>query len=402
MAGQRTAVAAPSSRLPRSRWLVLGWYAVLAASTQLLWLSFAPVDSRVARLMHTDVGAIGDLAIIFPLVYVLLALPTGRWLDTHFRPALATGAVLTGSGAIIRIVAPASFTVQLVGQVVIAAGQPLVLNSITKVAARYFPPHERAAAISVGTVALFVGILVAVLAGSALLNAGGLSLLLTVEAVPAVIAALLTLAVLRVPHGFADDASTAVSLRWLTHDHFMWTLALLVFLGMGTYNAVATWLQPILQDHGEGGAAGGLVALMTFGGVIGAAILPSAVAARDRRRPLLIAALSLSVVVFTALAVRHDIAWYAAWLFLEGLVLMASLPVVLDWSELHAGAERQGASAGFLLMSGNLGGLVLPGLVQAVLGNSVLPFVVLAVAALIGVPATLRLPAGVRPRSGAA
>ena len=45
----------------------------------------------------------------------------------------------------------------------IAAGQPFVLNSITKVAARYFPARERTVAISVGSVALFAGILAAAL-----------------------------------------------------------------------------------------------------------------------------------------------------------------------------------------------------------------------------------------------
>jgi len=48
---------------------------------------------------------------------------------------------------------------------VVALGQPLVLNSITKVAARYFPPEERTAAISIGSASLYVGILAAVLSG---------------------------------------------------------------------------------------------------------------------------------------------------------------------------------------------------------------------------------------------
>lgn len=392
MATVSTSVPTPPVPASGRRWVILGCYALLAACTQLLWLSFAAVDTRAAAAMHTDVGAIGDLAIIFPLIYVVLALPTGRWLDARFGQALGVGAVLTGVGGVIRLLAPSSFAVQVAGQVVIAAGQPLVLNSITKVAARYFPPHQRAAAISVGTVALFAGILAAVLAGAPLMDAGGLPLLLAVEAVPSVVAALLMIAVLRMPAAFADDTSAAVSLRWLTHDRFMWKLAALVFLGMGTYNAVATWLQPILQNYGEGNAAGNLVALMTGGGILGAAILPSTVAAWDRRRALLITALSLSVVVFTALAVRQDVAWYAGWLLIEGVVLMASLPVVLDWSALHTGVERQGAASGFLLMCGNLGGLVLPGLVQVVLGSTALPFLVLAVAAALGVPVTLRLP----------
>jgi MFS family permease len=155
-----TAAAGPRAR----RGAVLACYALLAACTQLLWLTFAPIETQAARALHTDVGLVGDLAAVFPLVYIALALPTGRWLDRRFAPALGVGALLTAGGALLRAAFPTSFGWQLAGQLVIAGGQPLVLNSINKVAARYFPESERAAAISVGSVALFVGVLAAVLA----------------------------------------------------------------------------------------------------------------------------------------------------------------------------------------------------------------------------------------------
>jgi MFS family permease len=381
------------ARLPMSRWAILGGYALLAACTQMLWLTFAAVDTQTAGLMHVDVGTVGDLAAIFPFVYIVLALPTGRWLDLRFGQALGVGAVLTAGGALVRLVAPTSFGWQFAGQLVIAAGQPLVLNSITKVAARYFPPSERAAAISIGTAALFIGILAAVLSAGPLLAAGGLPLLLSVQAGPAVVAAVLVVVAFRTPPSFPDDPSATVSLRWLANDRFMWTLAGLVFIGMGTYNAVATWLQPILNHFGEGAAAGTLVAVLTFAGVIGAAVLPSAVAARDQRRALLLAALAMSAIAFTAMAFSANYIWLGVWMFVEGFLLLASLPVVLEWSEIHSGPERQGAAVGFLMMAGNLGGLVLVLAVQAVIGNPYLSLGAMAVVALIGIPVALRLPA---------
>jgi MFS family permease len=378
--------------LPTSRWAILAGYVLLAACTQMLWLTFAAVDTQTAAAMHVDVGTVGDLAAIFPFVYIVLALPTGRWLDLRFGQALSVGALLTGGGALVRLVAPTSFGWQLAGQLVIAAGQPLVLNSITKVAARYFPPSERAAAISIGTAALFIGILAAVLSAGPLLVAGGLPLLLAVQAGPAVVSAVLVLVAFRTPPTFPDDASATVSLRWLANDRFMWTLAGLVFIGMGTYNAIATWLQPILAHFGEGAAAGTLVAILTFAGVMGAAVLPSAVAARNQRRALLIAALAMSAVAFTAMAFSANYIWLGVWMFAEGFLLLASLPVVLEWSEIHAGPERQGAAVGFLMMAGNLGGLVLVLVVQAVIGNPYLSLGAMAVVALVGIPVALRLP----------
>jgi MFS family permease len=375
------------------KWAVLLSYALLAACTQLLWLTFAAVDTRSAAAMHVDVGTVGDLAAIFPFIYVVLALPTGRWLDMRFGQALGAGALLTGGGALVRLVSPTSFGWQLAGQLVIAAGQPLVLNSITKVAARYFPPSERATAISIGTAALFVGILAAVLMAGPLFDAGGLPLLLGVQALPALLATVLAVFALRTPPAFPDDPSVSVSLGWLARDRFMWILAVLVFIGMGTYNAIATWLQPILVHFGEGEAAGTLVAVMTFAGIIGAAVLPTAISARDRRRELLLVALGVSVVTFIALTLNHNVIWLGVWLFADGFVLLASLPVVLDWSDVHAGPERQGAAVGFLMMAGNLGGLLLVLVVQVFIGNAYLSLGALALVALAGLPVALRLPA---------
>lgn len=381
-----------STRASAMRWGILAAYALLAACTQLLWLTFAAVDTRSAAVMKVDLGAVGDLAAIFPFVYIVLALPTGRWLDMRFGQALGVGAVLTGGGALVRLVAPTSFGWQLAGQLVIAAGQPLVLNSITKVAARYFAPAERATAISIGTAALFVGILAAVLMAGPLFDVGGLPLLLSVQAVPAVIATVLVLVALRSVPAFPDDPTVSLSLRWLAGDRFMWVLAALVFIGMGTYNAVATWLQPILSHFGEGGAAGNLIAVMTFAGIIGAAVLPTPIAARNRRREMLLAALVVSGVSFVAIAFNHNLIWIGAWLFAEGFLLLASLPVVLDWSDVHAGPERQGAAVGFLMMAGNLGGLLLVLVDQALIGNAYLALGALAVVAVAGLPVALRLP----------
>ncbi len=377
------------------RWRILIAYGVLAACTQMLWLSFAAVDTRTAAALHVDVGAVGDLAAIFPFVYIVLALPTGRWLDAHFEQALSVGALLTGGGAMVRLVSPGSFGWQVAGMLVIAAGQPLVLNSITKIAARYFPPDQRSTAISIGTASLFVGILAAVLTAGPLFAAGGLLYLLTAQAVPSVMIALVMLVLLRIPASFPDDPSVSISLRWLTGDRFMWTLAGLVFIGMGTYNAIATWLQPILARFGEGDAAGNLIAVLTFAGVLGAAVLPTAAARRDRRRSLLIIALVFSAVAFVAVASIHNVIWMGVWMFGAGFVLLAALPVVLDWSDIHAGPERQGGAVGFLMMAGNLGGLLLVLLVQAVIGNPYLALGALVVVALAGIPVVLRLPSHV-------
>src|SRR5438034_1113055 len=276
-----------------NRWVILAGHALLTACTQLLWLAYAPITTQTHHAMNVSSAAVGDLAIIFPVMYVILALPAGRWLDARFGQALGLGAVLTAGGGLLRLAGPSSYGWALAGQFVIAAGQPFVLNSITKVAARYFPARERTAAISAGSVALFVGILAAVLSGGPLFDAGGLALLLWVQAAVAVLA--------------------------------------------------AVWVLP--------------------------------------------------AVAFAVMTVVHSPAVGGVVRFVAGFFLLAGLPVVLDWSELHAGPERAGGAAGFLLLAGNLGGVILALIVQAVIGNPYLSLGGLRLARLAGPAPAPRLPA---------
>ena len=376
-----------------NRWVILAGFALLTACTQWLWLAYAPITTQTHQLMGVSEGAVGDLAGIFPLVYVILALPAGRWLDTRFGRALGLGAALTGAGGLLRLAAPASYGWAIAGQLVTAAGQPFVLNSITKVAGRYFPARERTLAVSVGSVALYAGILAAVLSGEPLLRAGGLALLLRVQAAVAVVAVCWVLAAVRAPAEFAGDPPAAVSLRWLRGDGFMWVLAGLLFVGMGVFNAVATWLDSILTHFGHGGASGTLIALMTVGGVAGGALLPGIVARRDQRRGMLQTVVVVAGAAFALIAVVHAPVFGGASLLIAGFFLLAGLPVVLDWSELHAGPERAGGAAGFLLLAGNLGGVILVLIIQAVLGNPYLSLGALAAACLAGLALAARLPA---------
>jgi predicted MFS family arabinose efflux permease len=358
-----------------------------------MWLAYAPITTQTHHIMAVSEGAVGDLAGIFPFVYVILALPAGRWLDARFARALCLGAALTGAGGLLRLAGPSSYGWALTGQFVAAVGQPFVLNAITKIAARYFPARERTMAVSIGSVALFAGVLAAVLTAKPLVDVGGLTLLLRVQAGVAVLAAVWVLAVARRPAAFPDDPSVAVSLRWLRADRLMWLLAGLLFVGMGVFNAAATWLDSILTHFGHGDASGPLIAIMTVGGIAGGALLPGIVAARNQRRGMLEIAVLVAGVAFALIAVVHKPVFGGAVLFLAGFFLLAGLPVVLDWSELHAGPERAGGAAGFLLLAGNLGGVILVLIVQAVIGNPYLSLVALVAACLAGLALATRLPA---------
>ncbi len=378
----------------RNRWFVLAGYALLVASTQLLWITFAPITNESAKVLHTSVENIGWLSAIFQFVYIVLALPTGRWLDQRFPWALGAGAVATAVGGLLRLIDPASFGLQFAAQAIIAVGQPLVLNALTKLAAMHFPREEQATAISIGSASIFVGILLATFSGPALFNAGGLGLVFAVQAIPAVIATAWVLLTLRVPaRADAQETSEDLSLGWLRRDPLMWKLGGLLFIGFGFFIALSTWLEAILKFFGVGSIeSGNLLGVMTFGGIVGSAILPPIIAARDRRREMLLVALLVAGAALVALAVRHDSIWLGMTLGLAGFFILSTLPVVLDWSDRHVGVGRQGAAVGFLMLAGNAGGLVLVLILQALIGGPYGPLVALGVALVAGFGVTLGLP----------
>ncbi|GAA4404876.1 hypothetical protein GCM10023168_18020 [Fodinibacter luteus] len=381
-------------RVRAARWPLLLAFASLVASTQVLWLSFAPVTTRAADTLGVSDGAIGDLAVVNPIVYVLLAIPAGRWADRRFGLALSTGAALTAAGALLRAVNPESYGWLLAGQVVLSVGQPLVLNATTKVASRWFPATERTRAIAVGAGAQFLGILVAATTAGPLMDAGGLPLLLGAYAALATGAALaLVVALALVPPAFAADAGPSPSLSWLRHDRLLLKLAALLFVGVGLFNALATWLDPILEDLGMAGSGGTIIATTTVAGLVGTAVLPDLAARRDRRRTVLLTTTVLAVVVFPLVSVLPAVGLVAVALAVVGFFLLAGMPIALDWSELEAGPERAATATGFLLLAGNLGGAVLVLAVQAVVGNPYLALGAFALLALPGVAVASRLPA---------
>jgi predicted MFS family arabinose efflux permease len=168
-------------------WAVIIAYAAVVAATQMLWLTFAPIDTDVARDFHTSQSAIGWLANVFPLLYVVLALPAGLALDRWFRSSLLTGAGLTALGGLVRLVHQ-DFAWARAGQLLVAVAQPLVLNSLTKAATGYLPERQRPAGIATGSAGQFVGSIIALAMGPLLEHSHSLGPLLPVQAILAMIA----------------------------------------------------------------------------------------------------------------------------------------------------------------------------------------------------------------------
>jgi predicted MFS family arabinose efflux permease len=260
----------------RGGWTVVAAYASVVACTQMLWLTFAPIDTDVARDFGVSKNAVGWLAQVFPLLYVVLALPAGVALDRWFRRSLMTGAWLTALGAVIRLVSQ-TFLWAMLGQIAAAIAQPLVLNALTKTATGYLPRSDRPAGIAVGSAGQFLGALIALGMGPLLEQRHDLGALLPVQAAMAcAAAAALAAGLRRAPSSDGPPATIGVAeMRAVWAVHLIRMLACLALVGVGVFVALSTWLQPILHnDHTSSAAVGAMLAGMLVAGTIGCAVVP--------------------------------------------------------------------------------------------------------------------------------
>src|SRR5579875_1388662 len=299
----------PEGQAQPAHWAVVIAFSLVVLVTQLLWLTFAPIDTDVARDYGVSKDAIGWLANVFPLLYVLIALPAGLALDRWFRSTLLLGAALAALGGVVRLVSP-TYDVAMAGQLIGACGQPLVLNAITKIATGYLPPSQRAVGIAIGSAAQFLGAIVALVLGPLLEAPHSIRLLLAVEAAIGC-AALLTLAVgLRTAPAESGPAAGVgiAELRAAWSVSLVRWLAAIMFVGVGVFVAVSTYLQPILHhDHISSTAAGLMLAGMLLAGVAGCAITPPIVARRGAQRGYLTLAVVSVAVAMALLAIAHAV-----------------------------------------------------------------------------------------------
>jgi len=373
-------------------WRVIVAYALVCAATQLLWLTYAAITTESARFYGVSVSAVGWLAEIFPLLYVVLAIPAGILLDRWFRPILGAGGALVALGGVVRL-GGNTFAWAMAGQLAVAVAQPVVLSAVSKLAGEYLPVDQRAVGISVGSAGSFVGILLALLLGPTVGGHGHLDRLLLVEAVLAVLAAAALAVTLRRPgHRSSEHAAIAGgAARALWALAPMRTLCGLVFLGFGIFVALATWLQTLLHPAGVSEtAAGGLLVGMVIAGIIGCAVLPPLVARRGSERAFMRCVAVASCLGCVALGVVPWLGARAAVIAGMGLLLLPALPVVLTAAERLAGAAA-GTAGAIVWMAGNLGGLVIALIVQILVDQPLAAFLVMGGVSLIGLPLAARL-----------
>ncbi len=356
----------PEPEKPRAygyRWFVLASFVLIALMTQVLWITFAPVTSAAAAFYRTSDLMIGLLSMSFMIVYILVFLPSAWAIDTWgFKAAVGLGAVLSAVFGLTRGLFASNYTLVLISQVGIAAGQPLVIGSITKIAARWFPAEERATASGLGTLALYLGPLAAMFLSPHLVLKVGMPRMLLLYGAATAAAAVLFLIVARehppTPAGPDERALMLDGLKAMVRQRDFLMLLAVFFIGLGMFNAISTWVEDIIRPRGfsitQAGALGGL---MLVGGIVGAIAIPLLSDGLRRRKPFILLALAGLLPGLIGIAFAGSYALLLASGFLFGFCLLSAGPIGFQYAAELTHPAPEGTSNTLLLVSGQISGI---------------------------------------------
>ncbi|XP_077588503.1 solute carrier family 49 member A3 [Stigmatopora nigra] len=359
----------------KRRWLVLLVLCLLNCSNATLWLTFAPVADQSAQYLRVTLADINSLSLIYMVVSIPLSLGTTWMLDTlGLRLTLILGSWLNMFGALLRIFCPSPFAyiyypVVMAGQVLAALAQPLIIFTPTKMAALWFPDHQRATANMLASMANPLGLLVANVVSPAIAyQPSQIPRLMLVYAVPSCFICFLATVGIRsgtppTPPSASAERSHSESflggVKLLLMNPAYMLLLLCLGSGVGIFTCFSTLLEQILCVQGYTNDFAGLCgALFILSGIVGAALLGLLVDKSKRFMEAIKINMSLSTLAGIAFSVvclmqRQNVAVAAA-CSLFGFFGFSIYPVAMELSLECSYPVGEASSAGLIFISGQI------------------------------------------------
>ncbi|MBN1329042.1 MAG: MFS transporter [Candidatus Heimdallarchaeota archaeon] len=351
------------------RWVVLLLFMFIGAMTQVIWITFGGVTTESATFYGVSNFRILMLSLVFMIVYIPMNFPACWFIDKlGLKWGTGIGVILTGVFGFLRAVTH-NYWLVLTFQIMTAVGQPFILNSFTKLAASWFPEKEKTLATGLGTVAMFIGVIVAFLTSPFILGSGPdyrMDLLLYIYGGIALLAMVLYLIFVKdkpvsPPNAYSDKSkvlATEGTFSLFKKRDFT-LLFIILFIGLGAFNAISSVLD-IIFNYNEGDPQPGLIGgIMVIGGVIGALVI-STLSDKLRKRKIFIIIAMVSGAVFTPMLyfITNDIARYII-SFVYGFLLVSALPVGLTYAAEITYPVPEETSNGFMMWIGQIGGIIL-------------------------------------------
>ncbi|HOF83477.1 MAG TPA: MFS transporter [Candidatus Aminicenantes bacterium] len=349
------------------RWLVLAAYVLIAGVCEVLWITFAPVTGTAAAFYHTSDLMIGLLSMCFMVVYIPMFYPAAWLIDKKgFRASVGLGAVMTAVFGLARGIFASNFTLVFISQVGLAAAQPFIIGATTTIASRWFPVRERATATGLGTLALYLGPLVAMILTPALVLRVGFEEMLWIYGLAAALAAFVFLWIAREhppvppePGAPGERILVFEGLKTMFRRRDVLFLMTIFFVGLGLFNAVSTWIEDIVRPRGFTiSQAGWLGGLMLLGGIIGAIVMPVLSDKIARRKPFILIALAGLIPGLIGMTFTTSLPVLLAAGFVFGFFLLSAGPIGFQYAAEITRPIPEGASNTVLLLMGQVSGIL--------------------------------------------
>lgn len=358
---------------PFSNWHVLLSFGALAGISQMLWLNFAPLISYLKSHYEVSESEINWLLIVFPLIYILLSIHSGKVIDrTGYRFSILIGGIFMSVFSTIRII-DSSFLFLLIGQIGIAIGQPYILNAISSLVVDWFPKNKQATATGIGTVGMFIGMAVALAGTPLLVDFFGFQTTLVIMAIFTILATLVFYFIGRHNTDFKQNPSTSgnfsTTFKLLKNKNLL-LLNIVSFLGLGVFNGLTSWLEQILKPYGITSEQAGIVGgTLIVGGIIGSIVIPLFSDKVGKRKPFLLVTIIVSLLLIYPICTSGNFAFLIVIGCVLGFIFLPAFALLLSATEELVGEKASGVATGLLLMAGNLGAVIVIGAMQLIKGE---------------------------------
>ena len=266
------------------------------------------------QLSDTELGLLSGF--VFAIFYVVLGIPIAQYADRGNRRNIVAGSL--GLWSIMTAISgyAGNFIQLLLARIGVGVGQSGESPAAHAMISDYFPQEKRSSALSIYSMGLYIGILIAFLMGGYLNHYYGWRTAFLVMGVPGIIFSLLFIATVKEPKRGASDVRESTTgktyalrtaLKLLFSNPIFLYLALAVALHMFCIFALLNWAPSFLSRlHGMKTINIGISLGLIFGvsGAIGTyvrKILTDRLGKRDKRYHLRVPAYSILIsILFTA------------------------------------------------------------------------------------------------------
>lgn len=323
--------------------------ALLIFVSEDIWVTYSPILTDVAQIAGVGIGAVGILAIIYPIVFLILTVPVGILLDRNFKLWLTVGSILTFAAGTFRLILPHTYIWLLTSQVIGAIGQPFLLNSFALFASTY-SEGRKPMVISGLSFSMYLGTIFPLAAGYYFYNKGGLDMVFLPTALISVVGmALFMVGILGLETRKSEQTvSVFGDMNYAIRQKNLWILGVILGLGVAAFDNLSTWLQPVLQIIKIGDVAGTVVALTLILGLVGILIIPNFIAKRNGRTIYLRVASMAVFLIFVAIAFSASKLALYGLLPISGFIMLPAYPIIMEWISRFYTKNHQGAATGFM------------------------------------------------------